>query len=255
MAKATQLSTYRRDLWPSRQAAIESFKRNPFYQSWDPRVLDRWIKYALRNLPTPIYPLNENNNNTDNTDTPVTLTTPLHQEVFTFSRPTYTNHPAPGKLINKQTHPDLDATQLGLGGFFPFYRPEPHQIFAQLPHLRPSVLYIFGGQSEMSVPELRRDKLQHTGTGLGGSGGVAEGRVGEVVLEGKGHLVAQEAVGECAEAAGGWLGSELRRWGVVDRGFWGVWGRKSGVEKVTVDAAWREHVPPPERKRRGSSKL
>ena len=43
-------SSVRRDRWPSRKVAAESFKKSKFYQTWDPRVLDRWIKYGLREL-------------------------------------------------------------------------------------------------------------------------------------------------------------------------------------------------------------
>ena len=49
-------STNRRDRWPSRVAAEASFKRSKFYQSWDPRVLDLWVKHGLRELPTYIHP-------------------------------------------------------------------------------------------------------------------------------------------------------------------------------------------------------
>ena len=52
-----RLSAKRRDRWPSREAAAASFKRSKFYQTWDPRVLDLWIKYGLRNLPTLVYPI------------------------------------------------------------------------------------------------------------------------------------------------------------------------------------------------------
>ncbi|KAI5290233.1 hypothetical protein KEM52_000524 [Ascosphaera acerosa] len=31
----TQASTYRRDLWPSREAAAHSFRKSPFYKAWD----------------------------------------------------------------------------------------------------------------------------------------------------------------------------------------------------------------------------
>ncbi|KAF7323138.1 AB hydrolase-1 domain-containing protein [Mycena chlorophos] len=37
----------RRDLWPSRQVALESFKSSPFFGSWDPRVLDAYVEYGL----------------------------------------------------------------------------------------------------------------------------------------------------------------------------------------------------------------
>lgn len=244
IAKTTQLSTYRRDLWPSRQAAAESFKRSPFYQTWDPRVLERWIQYGLRDLPTAVHPLNAQTTPDKNAH-PVTLRTPLHQEVFTFSRPNYTHIPGSDKPINRVTHPDLDTNHLGT---YPFYRPEPARIFAQLPHLRPSVLYLFGGKSDMCSPSMRADKLANTGTGLGGSGGVAAGRVREVFLEEFGHLLAQEAVNECADAAACWLAPELRRWRDEEVSFRAAWNKKAKREKMTIDAEWLEKVPAPTRR-------
>ncbi|KAJ5781451.1 uncharacterized protein N7518_009934 [Penicillium psychrosexuale] len=253
IAKTTQLSTHRRDLWPSRQAAAESFRRSPFYQTWDPRVLSRWIEYGLRDLPTAIYPKTPTDKTTG---PPVTLRTTLHQEVFTFSRPNYTNIPNSTKPVNRVTHPDLDATH---AHSYPFYRPEPARIFTQIPFLRPSVLYIFAGKSDMCVPAMRADKLANTGTGLGGSGGVAAGRVRDVFLEDFGHLLAQEAVNECADAAVCWLAPEIRRWQAEEESFRGAWSRKSKVEKVTVDAEWLENVPAPARRpkavQNGESKL
>ncbi|KAI9367932.1 Alpha/beta hydrolase family-domain-containing protein [Aspergillus egyptiacus] len=252
IAKTTQLSTYRRDQWPSRRAAAEGFKRNPFYQAWDPRVLDRWVEHGLRDLPTAIYPLNnEDKDSTGQTDRPVTLKTTFHQEVFTFSRPNYDGPPGFAVPVNKVTHPDLDPDHLGS---WPFYRPEPSRVFAQLPHLRPSVLYIFGGTSDMSPPTMIADKLAHTGTGLGGSGGVVAGRVRDVVLKGIGHLVAQEAPVRCAEEAGKWLGPEIQRWREEERSFQEQWSRKSKVEKMTIDPRWKQHVPAPVRPKKNGSK-
>ncbi|PKY05204.1 toxin biosynthesis protein [Aspergillus campestris IBT 28561] len=248
IAKTTQLSTYRRDKWPSRKAAAEGFRRNPFYQTWDPRVLDRWIEHGLRDLPTAIHPLPSPL--PPNEDTPVTLTTPIHQEVFTFSRPNYDGPPGKPVPINRVTHPDLNPLHEGSS---PFYRPEPSRIFAQLPHLRPSVLYLFAGKSDMCLPEMMADKMQSTGTGLGGSGGAAEGRVRDVYMAQVGHLLAQEAPVECGEAAGAWLGGEMRRWREDERAFREAWGRKSRVEKMTIDGRWKEHVPAPVRGKKKAS--
>lgn len=247
IAPTTQLSTYRRDLWPSRKAAWESYKRNPFYQSWDPRVLERWVEYGLRDLPTAIYPQGESNlgkaTNSDE-DRPVTLTTTRHQEVFTYSRPNYDGPPGKDVPLNRTTHPDLN---LNYPGMYPFYRPEPAQIFTQMPLLRPSVLYIFGGKSYLSLPEMISQKLANTGVGVGGSGGVDAGRVRHVRLAEVGHLVAQEAPVECAEAAAGWLGSEIQRWRDDEEAFRTEWSRKSKIQKFTVDERWLEHVPRPQR--------
>jgi hypothetical protein len=50
------MSTYRPDLWPSRKAAEAAFRKNKFFQSWDSRVLDKYIQFGLREVPTALYP-------------------------------------------------------------------------------------------------------------------------------------------------------------------------------------------------------
>ncbi|KAJ5665945.1 uncharacterized protein N7477_008393 [Penicillium maclennaniae] len=95
---------------------------------------------------------------------------------------------------------------------------------------------------------MRADKLAMTGTGLGGSGGVAAGRVREVFLEDFGHLLAQEAVNECADAAVCWLAPELRRWKDEEESFRSMWNKKTKFEKQTVDAEWLKNVPVPARR-------
>ncbi|KAF3905483.1 hypothetical protein ABW20_dc0107699 [Dactylellina cionopaga] len=82
-ANPATMSAKRRDIWPSQEEAVKFFKSRPFYQSWDPEVLDLHMKYGLRKVPTAIYP--------DVTKIPggenaVTLATTKHQEVFTFWR-------------------------------------------------------------------------------------------------------------------------------------------------------------------------
>ncbi|KAF7304966.1 AB hydrolase-1 domain-containing protein [Mycena kentingensis (nom. inval.)] len=37
----------RRDTWPSREAALASFKANRFFASWDPRVLDAYVAHGI----------------------------------------------------------------------------------------------------------------------------------------------------------------------------------------------------------------
>ncbi|KAK2790548.1 hypothetical protein FQN52_005567 [Onygenales sp. PD_12] len=239
----TAASSHRRDIWPSRSTAAELLKKNKFYQTWDPRVLDRWIQYGLRELPTALHPLPPNTSPTD--EKPVTLTTSSHQEVFTFSRPNYTGNLAGDAPINRLTHPDLVPDQT-YG--FPFYRPEAPRTFAQLPHLRPSVFYIFADKSDMCLPQLTQDKLNFTGTGVGGSGGVAEGRVKSVLLNNVGHLIPMEAVGEAADHVAGWIGKEMERWRAEEEEFREMWAKKSTIEKTTIDEEWKKYVKPPVRK-------
>lgn len=213
-----QLSAFRHDLWSSRSVAAKSFDKSPFYRIWDPRVLALWNEFALRELPTAIYPdiptsqsgINgSQTQSASTTEKPVTLTTPKHQEVFMFGRP---NFPTPGRpTLNRTTHPDLDPS-LSAKDQYPFYRPEAASTFRAVPRLRPSALYIFGGSSEVSPPEFRKDKMEITGIDVGGSGGVKEGRVKSVTLKGIGHLIPMIVPKMCAEKAMEWLKPELQKW-------------------------------------------
>jgi pimeloyl-ACP methyl ester carboxylesterase len=223
-------STRRRDRWPSRKAAEAAFMKSKFYQTWDPRVLNLWTKNGIRELPTYLYPSATPASGTPSTITAdpssatippaadekeVTLTTTKHQEVLTFLRlnlPT-PEYPNPETNPNPLTHPDVDPEALPTS---PLYRPEPTATFQNLPYVRPSVFYVFGDQSELSSPVYKADKLAQTGIGVGGSGGVKKGRVGEVTFKGVGHLIPMEVVGQTAEAVAGWLGPEIERWRVLE---------------------------------------
>jgi pimeloyl-ACP methyl ester carboxylesterase len=221
-------STFRRDLWPSRQEAEKAFKKSKFYQSWDRRVLDRWCEFGVRECPTALFPDEEGK---------VTLTTTKHQECLTFMRPSWEGMDASGsKIINRDLLPDM---HMGMLVKYPFYRPEPPNTLDKLPEVRPSVLYVFGETSPMSSPEVRKRKLETTGMGVGGSGGAKEGKVKEIVLKGVGHLVAMEATGLCADAAAGWVGDEIRRW-ERERKKYVEWTKKSLSEKSTLSEEWKK---------------
>lgn len=228
-------STTRRELWPSRKAAAEKLKSSKFYQSWDPRVFDRWIQYGLRELPTYHFPQATAASATPPTITAdpltatvppakdaereVTLRTTKHQEVLTFVRPNFPTleYPNPSSEPNPITHADVDISSQPVS---PFYSPVPIATFHKLPHLRPSVFYIFGDPAAgafLSSPVLKADNLAHTGVGVGGSGGVQAGRVNSVTFDGIGHLIPMEVVERTADECVGWLRPELTRWrGVED---------------------------------------
>lgn len=244
---ATIASTHRRDIWPSREAAAESFKKNKFYQAWDPRVLNLFIKHGLRELPTAVHRLENSSTEIPKGEKAVTLTTTRHQEVFTFNRPNFNGDPKLGIPFNRRTHPDLEYVSTGS---YPFYRPEVHKTFTLLPHLRPSAMYIFGEESEMSGPKEREEKLKATGTGIGGSGGYPEGRVKPVVLKGVGHLVPMEAVGQTASLSAEWIGAEIKRWRSDEEEFKKERAGKSRIERMTIDDEWRAHAKRPVRSRK-----
>lgn len=220
-------STYRRDHWPSRAEAAEKFKSSKFYQSWDPRVLEKWIEYGLRDLPTKLYPTTSE---TNEQPPAVTLMTPKSQELFTFLRSSYIDERSGLARGSPQDeiHPDdIDD--------FPFYRPEPPEVFRRLPEIKPPVLYLFGENPDLSSKKARQGKLHTTGTGIGGSGGVSKGQVKEVVLP-CGHLVPMELVKESAQASAEFIDSELSSWKSARVAFEKAWG------SVSHDDQWRAHM-------------
>lgn len=227
-------STYRRDLWPSRKAAMEKFSSSPFYQKWDRRVLDKWLQYGLRDLPTELYPYPAEASAEDNA---VTLTTTKAQEVFTFLRPAYDNGKpgSPATQIEREMHvEDIDET-------YPFYSPEPPQIFRRLPELKPSILYIFGKSSELSSKEARVKKMQMTGIGVGGSGGATQGYVSEKVLA-CGHLVPMERPIECAIESASFIDSVLSQWQKENKYFLEQWNKIPRQERIGIDDRWKKNI-------------
>ncbi|KAI9674548.1 MAG: hypothetical protein M1817_001886 [Caeruleum heppii] len=227
-----QASTFRRDLWPSFEEAEATFRRSRFYQRWDPRVLQLWLQHGLRRIPTVVHP-----KSSSYSPEAVTLTTTKHQEVWTFARPSFFHEMSQAnQSFDREKCADFDPTVSGRPGF---YRAEPNITLLQLPHLRPSVLYMFGEQSIMSLPALQDEKMRVTGVGVGGSGGAAEGRVKKIVLAGVGHLFPLEAVGDTASHAASWLGEELKRVAVAEESFRATWSKKSVLEKSTVSDEWK----------------
>lgn len=214
------MSARRRDVWPSRDAAAAAFRKSPFYQSWDPRVFDRWMAHGVTQR--------------DPAAPEVTLATTKHQEVFTFARPSHHAFAAEGEggggVADRDLVPDMD---LAGGGMVPIYRPEPGDVFRDLPRLRPWVLWVFGGASYMSLPAMREEKVAATGTGVGGNGGVAAGRVAQVVGEDWGHLIPLEAPAFVAEAAAGCAADTVKRWRAEER-VYEAWTEKPLQEKSQI---------------------
>ncbi|KAJ5165826.1 hypothetical protein N7492_006122 [Penicillium capsulatum] len=160
------------------------------------------------------------------------------QELFTFLRSSYIDERSGlprGVQEDEMYADDMDD--------FPFYRPEPRQMLQRLPDLKPSVLYLFGSKSELSTPVSRQQKLEITGTGVGGSGGVAKGRVKEAVLP-CGHLVPMELVEECARASADFVDFELSAWESRRSQFHRAWSEVSHHERTAIDDQWKAHIGP-----------
>ncbi|TLS20824.1 uncharacterized protein PpBr36_10879 [Pyricularia pennisetigena] len=212
-------SATRHERFPSRDAARAFFSQHPFYETWDPRAFEAWLRYGLQDCP-------------DSQPPAVCLVTPKDQEVFSFLRPIAQRLSKHGKELEydesrlqdfplKERRPTADY----------FYQPASARIYTMLPHLRPSICYVFGGDCVANPPAVREDLVGRTGTGLGGSGGVGAGRVAQCVIEGYGHLVPVERPRECAQHCAAWIGSEISRWRKEELQELQVWWSKPGPEK------------------------
>ncbi|KAK5626249.1 hypothetical protein RRF57_001964 [Xylaria bambusicola] len=254
-------SAWRREIWPSRQAAVESFQRSPFYRSWDPRVLKAWIENSVRDMPTSLFPelpadsssskTGSDSHSSNSTNPGVTLRTPKHQEVFTFFRPLWpyitseSPSSSPPHNVLKSAVPDYDPSEssaLAPGPTpYAFYRSEGGIVLKALPSVRPSALFVHGTASEISKPDIRALRLSTCGVGPGGSGGAKAGRVAEVVMEGKGHLFPMECPDETAAHAARWIGAEMARWR-EEQSEYESWTKLPTREKTTMSQEFMDRV-------------
>ncbi|KAI7512033.1 toxin biosynthesis protein-like protein [Hortaea werneckii] len=199
------MSSTRPDLWENREDA-EAMSAWLF-KTWDSRVLKLWNEHGLRGMPTLAYP--EPNK--------ITLTTPKAQEAWIYGRNWFDPLSVDGggggggyaTVAARTKYPDLHP---GVRETHPFYRPEDLYVWNALPSLRPRTLYICPDSVPLSNPKAHQEKLERTGSGLGGNGGIKEGNVSACTVQGTGHLLPFEKPVECAGLAAEWLGSEVRSW-------------------------------------------
>jgi hypothetical protein len=234
---AAMMSTYRQDLWLSREAAATAFRKNKFFQTWDSRVLDKYIEFGLRQVPTALYP--DRVKGAAASADAVTLTTSKHQEAWNYVRPNFGHQDdGPDRLLS----PDLDPKGHGQ---FHFTRAEMSSMYTSLPYLRPSVLYIRGSTSNLTSAELETERLRLTGTGVGGSGGVRTGKVKKVVIDGFGHLVPCEKVGVCAEHIANWLGEWFKQYRADEEFYRNHDSKKSSQDMLMTSNEWKKRVRQP----------
>ncbi|KAL4982171.1 Alpha/beta hydrolase family-domain-containing protein [Aspergillus falconensis] len=228
------ISAQRRDLWESREKATESLSRG--LRKWDPRVRDRYLRFGLRPVPTRLY------NPADNPKIPktaVTLITTKHQEAWSYSTP---NLEPSSAGLDRLLLPDWDAEQQRP---YLFSRPECWSAMRNLPFLRPSVLWVFGGKSWLSPPDAQDGKMRATGTEVGGSGGAAQGMVEKAVLEEGSHNVVLEEVGWSAEVAADWIRRWYKGW-LEDETFWkGYQSKNSDADMLRLSEAAMEAAKKP----------
>jgi hypothetical protein len=211
----------RRDLWPSRDKAEMQLRKG--FARCDPRMVDRYLRFGLRPVPTPLY---DPENAPDIPKTAVTLTTSKHQEAWAYTIP---NLEPESAGLNDLLLPDWDPV---LERPAPFSRPEAWAAFRNLPFVRPSVFWVYGGRSWLSPPAAQDSKLRATGTGIGGSGGVTKGMADKAVSPKATHLIVFEEVGWCAEVAATWLEKWYERY-LKEEEFWRTYqSKKSDPEML-----------------------
>ncbi|OJJ67267.1 hypothetical protein ASPBRDRAFT_136499 [Aspergillus brasiliensis CBS 101740] len=242
---AINFTLRRKDIWPSREAALRA--NRALTEGWDPRCVARMAQYAFRELPTALYPdvdtvkvqfQSTTSSTSPSTTTPVTLTTTKYHDLLAQIRENFSaRSPETGRIsIPRATHADLDP----LAAFIPMYRPEPRSVFLRLPSLRPSCLWVLGAATYLSLDEMR-EGIKTCGTGVGGSGGIPEGRVREVTLPGLGHLMPFQAVRQVAEPCVAWLESEMARFREAER----LWAEEQkGRSHLTLEETWYRVLKP-----------
>lgn len=156
-------------------------------------------------------------------------------------RPNYEGYGVNGKPVNRSTHADLDPARKHL---YPFYRPESPSIFNRLPEVRPGIFYIFGEISDVSNHQSNRQKMLRTGVGVGGSGGVHEGRVKDITLPGIGHLIPMEVPERTAEEIAAWIGTEIPIF-TEEMRLWEHWRSKTTAQKSGIDEKWSKAMGGP----------
>lgn len=239
------LSSKRRDTWPSRTAAAESFRRRRHYQAWDARVLDLWIQHGLRDVPS-----STEEGASEQRETPVTLATSIPQEVFLYERPTYNGQPGVPVEDDKHNYADFDPSIPKDYPDHPFYRAETAFLYDQLPAIRPKTSYIFGERSDagrtrnFEPSDGWASKVKRTGMGVGGGGGIATGQVERTVMAEASHLLPFEKVEETAKLISGFILPDLEQWRMRDQAFRKKWVARPQDEKSSLDEKWMHAVDP-----------
>jgi pimeloyl-ACP methyl ester carboxylesterase len=224
---AALMTSLRPDRWDTLEEARTYFLNNKFYKSWDRRALEKYLQYGLRKTPTALY--------TDESAESVTLTTPKSQEAWSYVRSTFSSRPQDDQLDDEERMITSDFTPTQAK--YVFHRAEAGLAFQLLPYLQPSVKWIFGSRSYVNRPADREAKISRTGVAARGSGGV-----GAALIEGAGHLVALENIGQTADAIAPFLDEQMERY-VKQKAFWDSYdSEKSDRDRLRLSVRWIEGV-------------
>ena len=233
--------TFRKDRWPSREIAAQSLSKHPLYKHWDREVLNIFLEYGLRSLPTVVYP----DPLPSDGPAPVTLATTKHQEASNYVRGAF---PPSRSIPFSEYDPSTEHHDIGDANWRrldePFYRAEMAITFHQLPHLRPSCLVLYGAQTNLvQEQQLRDDRIGVMGVGLGGSGGAAKGRVKELKVQGGGHFLPFENPKTLAHnVVGPWFVEKVKIWQEKAEAERKAWEAVSPAQRSQLSEDWRHFM-------------
>jgi pimeloyl-ACP methyl ester carboxylesterase len=232
------------DLWSSRQAAEVALRKGTFLRSWSKGAVDNYLRYGLRDTPTAVYPLSSHVPKGS-----VTLTTSKAQEAWTFlrmagslekkNRPILTDQYISHDVTNNAGDDHLNNANWLMNCA------APCMAFELLPHIRPPVLYIFGSRSHINNADRQNDKIQRTGTGLGGSGGAASGRVRAQTVIGASHMMPMERHLATAELLGQLLEEQNNEYKAEKRFHSTHESGKSVQNETMLSPQWMEMMDKP----------
>jgi pimeloyl-ACP methyl ester carboxylesterase len=197
--------------------------KNPFFKAMDPRVLQTYFKYGLRDLP----------------NGKVTLATPKAQESWSFVRSNFEPIPVDTNTVEARRRERLlspDMLPFSAPSTMMFARPETVPVMDSVSHLRPRTLFVHGEYSHINHEEIREMQLSRVGVGPGGNGGAADGGVETSIIEDGSHLCCFEKPAAIAGEVASWLKKEMARW-KEEQEFYATldWGKSKNDMKELTD--------------------
>lgn len=234
MAQAKAIAR-RREVYADRHEVAASIMKSKYYAKWDPRAKRNLIEYGF----VPVQGSEVEFLNEKSSETSVRAITSKHIEIMLMFKPNYEGYGDKGldsmSAEARLAVPDIDP-DFAANGVSPLYRPEFVSVYRNLPHVRPSVLYICGEASSFSTAEIRQERMSRTGVGPGGSGGAKLGRVKEYMIKGGVHtLPMDEHLSLVVEGASNWLADEMSTWRAEEARVGSAWADKPRSEKQQMD--------------------
>lgn len=233
---SVNFTVHRQDVWRNRKEAHKILPA--MCHRWDPRCIERMARHNFRPLPTLLHPTLPAG--ADPNNPPVTLTLSKHHQVAAQMRENFEAWQSEGRIQpSRLDHPNIDPAL----ATSPLYAPETKSAYDGLSKLRPSLFVVLGGDSKASLDKIR-EGVCIAGTGVGGSGGITEGRAKHVTIPGHAHLMPLTAMNQAVDLCAEWLGSEMEIYKTQEVAWKDKQASLRSRDHYMLDESWFEHVKP-----------